>query len=258
MKKFLFSFLTVVILGMAGLFYFITHSLSSVVQEQISIQGSKALNTNVEVSAVAIDIREGKGEIHGFKVSNPEGFSDTTALGFQTIRLDIGTEDLLTMPIVIEEIYIDSLATLFELNAAGQNNLNKLLNAVKQNQGKSDSSSQSPEKADTPAAESSESIRITINKILIKDTQLALDLTAVGGKQYDETLATFEVTQIGGKNGLPPEQLGNAISEAVLQQLAAKAKAKQVEKLKQKAIEKLSEKAGEGMRSLLDKLNNAE
>ena len=96
-----------------------------------------------------------------------------------------------------------------------------------------------------------------IKKLVIKDTKLALDLSALGDKKYDETLPTFAVNNIGGTQGLAPEELGQAIGKSLLDNMIKQAKEKQKQKLadkvKEKAMEKLQEKGGEKLKGLMDK-----
>tara|TARA_R110001592_G_scaffold177076_2_gene417224 strand:- start:21208 stop:21975 length:768 start_codon:yes stop_codon:yes gene_type:complete len=252
MKKILIGLL-IIILALAGAAYFLLGNLNSIVKEQIEKHGSSALQTSVKVADVNIKLLDGLGEITGFSVANPQGFSQTAALSFNNIRLDIGTDNITEMPIVIEEIMIDSVATLYELNAQAKGNLNVLLDQL--TAGSSSDSSESKEPSEASSEKSD--IRIVIKKLVIKDTKLALDLSALGDKKYAETLPTFAVNNIGGTQGLPPEALGQAIGKSLLNTMIKQAKEKQTEKLtdkvKEKAMEKLQEKGGEKLKGLMDR-----
>lgn len=251
MKKILIG-LFIVILALAGGAYFLLGDLNSFVKSQIEKHGSSALQTKVQVSTVNIKLLDGLGEINGFSVANPEGFSKSTAIGFDTLRLDLSTENMTKMPIIIDEILIDSLSSLYELNAQAKGNLNVLLEQLTSGSTASDSGSEaSSEKSD---------IRIVIKKLVVKDTKLALDLTALGDQTYTETLPTFAVNNIGGTQGLAPEALGQAIGKSLLNNIIKQAKEKQKEKLadkvKDKALEKLEEKGGEKLKGLLDRFGS--
>lgn len=247
MKKLLIAFVIIVI-AIGGIAFYYLNSINSIVEEQIEKHGSNALQTSVDVGGVNIEIIEGLGEISDFAIANPKGFSNNTALGFKKVRLDIDTSNITKMPIIIEEILIDSVSTLYELNSAGKGNLNALLDQISsQEKASSESKSEPSSKSD---------IRIVIQKLTIKDTQLALDLSAIGQKKYDETLPSFSINNIGGTKGLPPEQLAEAIGKSLLNKIIKEAKEKQTEKLKNKAkekvMEKLNEKGGEKLKGLMD------
>lgn len=255
MKKILIG-LFIIILAIGGGAYYLLGDLNAIVKGQIEKHGTSALKTSVTVSDVNIKLLDGLGEIKGFSVANPTGFSTNSALGFDTVRLDIGTENITEMPIIIEEIMIDSVSTLYELNAQAKGNLNVLLDQL--SSGNSSDSARSEK--DEEASSEKTDIRVVVKKLVIKDTKLALDLTALGDKKYDETLPTFSVSNIGGSKGLAPEELGQAIGKSLLDSMIKQAKEKQKEKLanklKEKAAEKLKEKGGEKLEGLLNRFGS--
>ena len=251
MKKLLIA-LALITIALGGLAYYYLGSINSIVKEQIEKHGTNSLKTKVEVGSVNIKLIEGMGEISNFSIANPKGFSNNRALGFKKIRLDIDTENITEMPIVIEEILIDSISTLYELNAAGKGNLNALLGQITS---KSSKEVSEPNANEEKSASTSD-IRMTIQKLTIKDTQLVLDLTAIGQKKYDETLPSFSIENIGGSKGLPPEQLAEAMGKSLLNKIIKEAKEKQSEKLKtkvkEKVLEKLNEKSGNKLKGLMN------
>jgi hypothetical protein len=251
MKKILIG-LVIILLALGGAAYYFLSDLNAIVKEQIEKHGSSALQTKVKVSGVNIKLMDGLGEIKGFSVANPKGFSDVSALGFDIIRIDIGTENITEMPIIIEEVMIDSVATLYELNTQAKGNLNVLLDQL--SSGRSSESSTPKESKDSNTKKTD--VRIVIKKLVIKDTKLALDLTALGDKKYHETLPTFTVNNIGGIQGLSPEELGKAIGKSLLDNIIKQAKKKQkeklIDKLTEKATEKLKEKGAEKLKGLLN------
>ncbi|MDX1451032.1 MAG: hypothetical protein R3183_00640 [Oleiphilaceae bacterium] len=249
MKK-LFGFLLIVVVLLGGAAYWLMGNIDKIVHEQIEVQGTKALGVPVAVDDVVIRLMDGLGEIRGFSIANPKGFSDAPLMSFASVRLDIDTEKLSTTPLVIEEVSIDSASALYELNAQAQGNVNVLLDQLKRNM----PASSGGKTENTDASSTSEGdIRLVVKRVVIKDTQLKLDLTGIGQKAYDETLPTFSASNIGGSEGLPPAELGAKIAEAMLDNLVDAAAAKQKERLKQKAIDKAKEKVQE---ELGDKLKD--
>jgi len=255
MKKILIGFF-ILVLVIGGGAYYLLGDLNSIIKGQIEKHGTGALKTSVTVSDVNIKLLDGMGEIKGFSVANPEGFSAGSALAFDTVRLDIGTDNITEMPIVIEEIMIDSVATLYEMNAQAKGNLNVLLDQL--SSGSSDSNASAEVTSDSSSEKSD--IRIVVKKLVIKDTKLALDLSALGDKKYDETLPTFSVANIGGTKGLAPDEVGQAIGKRLLKNIVRQAKEKQKEKLagkvKEKAMEKLKEQGGEKLEGLLNRFGS--
>lgn len=234
MKK-IFVGLGALVVVLAGVLYFMLGSINEFVKTQIETLASHSLQTTVSVANVNIELTEGLGEISGFEVANPAGYQQASAFRFDTVRLDIGPASLLSSPIVIEEILLDSVSVLYELNAQGKGNLNVLLDAVSQ-----DTASSSQPSKQTSAAETDqgEPLLIRVKKISVKDTGLALDFSALGQDRYEEVLPTFYANNIGGEKGLPPDQLGQEIAQVMLQNLTREAEKKQKEKLKKKLKEK--------------------
>lgn len=251
MKKLLIAFI-LVILALGGAAYYFLGNINAIVKEQVEQHGSNALQTTVKVSSVNIKLLDGFGEITGFSIANPKGYSAETAIGFDTVRLDIGTENITEMPIIIEEILIDSVSTLYELNAQGKGNLNALLDQIK-----SQSKTQKTDANEAAEKSSGQSdTRLVVKKLVVKDTRLVLDLTALGQERYDETLPTFEIQNVGGTNGLPPEELGQAIGKIMLDNIIKQAKKKQQQKLTNKAkdalMKELDGEDGEKLKGLLN------
>ncbi|KZY37836.1 MULTISPECIES: hypothetical protein [unclassified Oleiphilus] len=253
MKKILLPLLIIILIAVAGVAY-LAGSLNDIVKEQVETHGSKALQSAVVVEGVDIRLMDGFGELSDFSVANPNGFTPTSALGFGIVRLDIGTENITEMPIVIGEVLVDSLSALYELNAQGKGNLNVLLEQITSQASADSGKSGSADKTKEESGADSD-VRIVIKKLTIKDTQLALDLSALGQKKYDETLPTFAVSNVGGSAGLPPKELAQAMGKQILDKLIKEAKAKQTEKLKAKAkeklMEKLEEKGGDKLKGLM-------
>lgn len=258
MKK-VFLFLVALVLLLGGAAYYLMGNLDQIVKQQVESHGTELLKTSVKLNEVEIRLLDGFGELRGFSIANPNGFSERTLMGFDTIRLDIKTEDISQKPLVIEEILIDSVAALYEVNDKAKGNMNVLLDNAKSTGGDASSGSSSSDNAESGSTESD--VRIAVKQIVVKDTQLKLDLTKIGLKAYDETLPTFTASNIGGTSGLPPKELGVEIAKVMLDNLTKQARKKQEDKLKDKAkakiMEKIEEKGGEKVKGFLNKLGGS-
>ena len=255
MKKKLIVLLLLLIIVITGGLFYVFGSLDHFVAQQIEKQGSHALQTDVEVGSVELHLMNGMGELSGLQVDNPTGFSRYPALQVKTVTLHIDTRSLGAIPMVIENIMVDSLASRYEFNNEGKANLNVLFENVKKAASASatDQESASPE----PGAPKQDSgLRLSVKKLTVKNTALVLDLTALGDQEYQEVLPTFVIENVGGPQGVPPQQLGIKIMQAILDQLLAAAKEKQAEKLKGKVMEKIEESTQEGIKSLMDKFGS--
>lgn len=255
--------LGVIILLVVGLFLFGLSGLDGLIREQIEIQGTKVTQSQVAVSAVETKLADAKVSINGLTVANPEGFSKNNAFSLSTIRVDLGTST--QEPYVIEELLIDSPSVLYEVDSSGKANLKVIQENVQSSIPQSDAAPEQP-------TEDTKSPLMSVKKITVKDVNLKLNIEAMDLKelplekrQFELTLPTFYADAIGVPNGMPADQLGGAIVDAMLDNLIkegkdkvkqlfedeAKAKAKEKldgekEKLKDKAKDKLKGLFGGG------------
>lgn len=256
MKKLAIAVIVILLALGAGLWFLANGSLNPLVKEQIEIQGSKYTEQTVKVGEVDIKLFEGFGSIRGLTVTNPEGFKQPHAISLGDITLDINIESLANLrkkkpeAIVIDQIKIADPKAFVELNQQGSTNFNQIIDAINKNLPKSSGSEPAPEQ--TPSGQAEPKIKVT--ELTVSGVALALDLTALGNKEHQVTLADIQLNNIGDEQGLPASQLGGEIAKQVIKAIANKAKDEQKRRIKEKAVEKIKEKAKEKLGGLLDKL----
>jgi hypothetical protein len=102
---------------------------------------------------------------------------------------------------------------------------------------------------------------VVVEKVTVSDLQLKLNFEKLDTgefpldkKVYDVTLPTFNANSIGKPNGIPADQVGLAITNAMLDNVITQAK-KEVKKiLKAKAKEKLDKEKDKLVDKAKDKL----
>src|SRR5690606_18639856 len=119
----------VVVLLVAGLVFFLSANLDSIVARVIEVKGSEATLTDVRVGAVELDVRGGAGRIANLSVDNPEGFSNAPAISFGEFSIRMEPMAVTEDPIVIREISVDGAEILLEQTTDG-NNLRMLQEAL--------------------------------------------------------------------------------------------------------------------------------
>ncbi len=213
MKKF-FAITTALLILLALGFYWVIGNLDSLLQTQIEAQGSAALKTRVTVQTVELDLSTGFGALRNFAIANPSGFSKNNALQFETAVLNLDTSSVKARPLIVEELRLDGIQALFEVDADGDSNLDRLLAAIEPDTTAADSG-----KTTAPANNAGNEVRIRIQKLSLANTALGLNLSALGGDQITQTLPTFEAVNIGGDAGLPPDALGRELGRILLTQI---------------------------------------
>lgn len=243
--------LGLIIVLVVGLFLFGLSGLDGLIREQIEIQGTKVTQSQVAVTSVETKLADAKVSINGLTVANPEGFSKDNAFSLSTIRVDLGTST--QEPYVIEELLIDSPSVLYEVNSSGKANLKVIQENVQSSIPQSDAAPEQP-------TEDTQSPLMSVKKITVKDVKLKLNIEAMDLKglplekrQFELTLPTFYADAIGVPNGLPADQLGGAIVDAMLDNLIKEGKDKVKQLFEDEAKAKAKEKLEEEKEKLKDK-----
>jgi hypothetical protein len=276
------GFVVVLVIG-AALYYVLT-SLDAIVERAIERYGSEITGTAVRygseitgtavrVDSVEIALTSGRGTVRGLRIANPKGFSsnDTFRLGEITLQIDIGT--LRESPIVIDEITIAEPAVRFEVNETGATNID----AIRKNAESHQPAGAAPApKSEKPAADAQagEPLRLRIRKFSLEDGAIDADTTALGGKESEAKFPPMNLSDIGGRQGATPDEIGTIMVKALTKQVAGAVARQQIssylegklegklegqlkeerEELGEKIDEKLGGDAGEAAKGLLRSL----
>ncbi|MEP0355068.1 hypothetical protein [Paraglaciecola sp.] len=253
MKKALTIIAILVCIAVAGVWYVI-NGAGGIIKAQIEQQGNKYLGTEVTVLSVELALSDGRLTINDLDIENPEGFSNKDALSIDAITLDLG--DITDEPYTVQTISITAPEMLYEIDANGQGNLIVLKNNIQKNLPTSTSAPQ-PEAttSDTPSP------LVIVENVTVSDLQLQLNFEnldigdyELDTKAYKLTLPTFSAGSIGNPSGIPADQVGLAIANAMLDNAIAEAKKEAKNLLKDKAKEKLDEEKDRLLEKASDKL----
>ena len=256
--KIIAGLLIVLVIAVSGVLFFGLSKINGIVEEVIETVGSKTLQTAVSVNAVDIVLLEGRGNVKGFTVANPKGFSNNSVISVGDVGLQIDIGSITKDVKVIKEIYIDAIALRAEQKNITDTNIQALINNLR-----SSASSSTAQATNEKNESGSSNVRLMIESLRIGDSSIALETENFGGRTV--SLPGYTQKNIGDKTkGLTPEQISQVIMDSVLtrakqavkkelegllkSELAAKAKEKldaKVEEVKQEATTKLQEKLGD-------------
>jgi len=247
MKKFVLvaGLLIVIVAVIAGIRLF--SNLDSIVAAAIEKNGSAATGTAVSVAGVQIKLKEGRGSVEGLRIGNPEGFqaADVFVLGDITLDLDVGS--VRRDPIVLEEVRIASPVVSAEFAKDGTLNLDVLRKHL---QGSADRQSASA-KSDDASKANADSKRLRIQHFVFEKARIEVDATALGIEKRTLDLPEIRLEDVGGQQGVPPEQMAQVILNAVAKRTASEITRSEVNHLIEKQIDgSLTDKA----KGLLDNL----
>lgn len=242
------------ILLIAGGAWYMLSGAGDFIRAQIEQQGSKYLGTTVSVFKVELALTEGRMTISDLDIKNPQGFSNKDAFSIEAITLDLG--EVISEPYVIQTISIDAPEMLYEVDANGKGNLMVLKNNLAANL---------PKSKDEPVTQSQDAANplmivenITVSNVRLKLNfeQLSTGDLNIKTKAYELTLPTFNAGAIGQPNGMPADQVGAAVVNAMLDNVIAAAKSEAKKRLAEEAKKKAKEELDKQKDKLLDKASD--
>ncbi|XQW85719.1 hypothetical protein ACOYR1_03005 [Thalassotalea piscium] len=233
--KIIATILVVILLVLGGGLWFLANgSLNDFVKEQIESVGLAMTEQKVNVETVDIRLTEGAGTIKGINLPNPTGYDYPNAFTLGETTLDINLTSLTAEPIIIDALVIKAPQAFIQLKADGSSNIKELIDIINKNIGDTT-------QKETPASAKPET-KLAVTKLVLEDTNLTLDLTDFGNKAHQVTLPNINLSNIGGKAGLPASELGSTIAKEALSAIWKEAKKEQEKVLKNKIKDKIKEK----------------
>jgi len=212
-KRTFFLIITAVVLFLAAGLAFLFTNLDWIVKNAIERFGSQATGTRVRVDRVALRPVQGKGAIEGLTVANPRGYSAPHVISLGAISVRLEPRAIASNPVVIEDIRITSPLVVYEMNEARVANVDVLKKQLGAGQpGKPVAGSK---KATKDAGK-----RLRIRHLTIENAKVAVRIAALGEKPRIVALSRLEMTDIGGKNGAPPEEVAKQIVAAILSEVS--------------------------------------
>jgi len=159
------------------------------------------------------------------------------------ITLAIDSASFATDLIIIDKIIIHKPEAFVEFTKSGGSNIQDVLDAIKRT---SSASSNEQASADPDEPKKREPI-IRVNQFILTGVALTMDLSQLGNKVHQLTLADINLTNIGGNSGMPANQLGSELVKQALTSIWKQAKKEQKSQIKDELKGKL--------KGFLDKFN---
>jgi hypothetical protein len=230
-KQKLLAIIAVAGLILAAGLIFLWTNLDWIVKSAIERYGSQAVGTAVRVDRVALNPIQGKGVIRGLTVANPRGYSARHIMSLGGISIRITPRSIAENPIVIDDIRITAPVVVYEMNEARVANVDVL----KKNMGEDKAAQPAP--GDKTSAKDTGK-RLRIRHLVIENAKADVRVAGLGDKPRTIALSRIEMTDIGGKNGAPPEEVAKEIATAVLSQVSKEVGKAGVERLLEKGLER--------------------
>jgi hypothetical protein len=216
---------------LAAALAFLWTNLDWIVKNAIEHYGSQATGTRVRVERVALQPAQGKGMIEGLTVANPPGYTTPHILSLGTINVRIEARTFASNPAVIDDIRITSPLVVYEMNSARVANVDVL----KRHLGADDLGK--PMAGDKKGPKD-QGKRLRIRHLSIENAKAEVLIAALGDKPRIIALSRIEMTDIGGKNGAPPEDVAKQIATAILSEVSKEAGKAGASRLLENAVER--------------------
>jgi hypothetical protein len=204
MKKALIALLVAGVLVVAGIFLLLGN-LDRIVKNRIEVVGSRIAGVPVHVGRVALDLRTGTGQIDDLRIGNPEGFQAPNAFDLKRLRLSIDTGSIMSKPLFLDELTIDSPVVNLEIDQRGGSNIKRILDSVSANTGRV-----GPKTPDDRPEEPGESMRIGIRALVITGVTFNVR-SPLAEDTKSGTLPAINKSDVGGNEGATPAELGGII-----------------------------------------------
>ncbi len=235
MKKLgLVALAVVVVIGIAV--FTLLDNLDSLVKGTIEKVGTELTGTAVSLDAVAVDLGKGSASLQGLTIDNPRGYTSDYAFNLKEVTVAIDLASLKGAVIVLNEVIVRG-ARLNAEQKGESSNLSELLANVEANAKES-----STETEQAPQGESAD-VRLALKRFVFANTKATL-ITEV------EKPKSIKVPDVRRRNigtpeqGLTPEQLGDALLEAVLEEVEAAVAAHIADLAKEALKDKIREEIG--------------
>jgi hypothetical protein len=181
-------------------------SLNSLVKQGVETVGPQLTKVDVRLGSVSLSPFSGSGRLSGLFVGNPEGFKTESAIQVGAMKVTVELGSLLGDTVVVNEIHIHAPAITFEGGLTG-NNLSKIMSNLEAASG-----------GDKGAApESTSQRKFLVKDLVIRDGQILVSLTGLGGKLATVPLPDIHLTNIGtGGSGVSAAELTKQVMKELL------------------------------------------
>lgn len=214
LRKLFSIFVLLVILLCAGIWW-LSNNANDTIKEQIELQGSRALGTNVIVGSVNLNLRGAGLKINDLKVVNLPGYTKENLLEADRITILVSPKSLFNKLVNVKNVTIEGAEIYAELKGEKINfqELADRLNANTVDQSKGES---------TVENEALKDVRMRMGEFKFRSANMNLFSQKYGSITVPAPY--IQLNNIGGEQGLPIDQFADAFLTPFITQLKAAGK----------------------------------
>ena len=237
MKKVLIGIGVTLLVIFIVVFIATTFFLGAIVKTGVEKVAPGILGVPVTVDNVNIGIFRGKVSIKGLVVGNPEKFKSDYLFSLGELSVTLDLKSLSTDTIIVNEVIIKAPKISYEM-ALGGSNIGSLLDNLAKEEEEEKEEEKEEKTVDPDAAPAK---KVIIEKILLTDGKVSINVAALGGKGMTLPLPKIEMIDVG------KEKEGGASLVDVISEIIS-AIAKSVVKVVSGSVDLL----GDGAKATLD------
>ncbi|MBN1342957.1 MAG: hypothetical protein JXQ73_09775 [Phycisphaerae bacterium] len=218
----------VVILVVAGVFIWI----DSIAKAGVEKGGTFALGVPTKLDSMDVGVVTGKVEMSGLDVANPSGYETPHFLHLGDGRVAVSLGTLMDDKVVLPELTLSKVSVNLE-KRGDKANYQAIMDGLKkfESKGKAKEETkpkdQAPAKEQAPAAKEGEGKKFVIQRVLIEDVDVQVDLLPLGGKltRVPVKIEKIELKDVGtgSAEGVHMAELTSIIMKAILTAVAKSA-----------------------------------
>lgn len=240
------GWLLVILIAFVALSVYLTASnLNSIVKQVVEQVGSETLQTRVTLREADIQLLEGKARLSGLVIENLPNYTAPNLFEMETVAVALNLEAMADKLVDISDVRIEGIRVTAEQVGTSTN-----IQALMDNLPESSSSGAEPQ---PPAGdEGGSDLRFRIGEFVFAESSAELITEKWGVQQLN--IPAIELRSIGGDQGVPPEELANAILQPLIKRVNTAMQKGLKQAVEEKAKEKLSEKEAEAKEKARQKL----
>ena len=201
---------SVVIVAAVVIVVFVLSNLGEIVKTAVETYGPELTGTDVRLASADISALDGEGALEGFLLGNPEGYKTKSAIQVARLQIAVDTDSLTSDTVRIKRILIDKAKVTYEFGDKRSN-----LEAIQRNVQQATGGGKSGAKKSSGAGKESD-IKVIIDELLIRDSEVQVAHPAFGGRTVKLPLADIAIKDIGKKEGgATPGEAVKAIIAAI-------------------------------------------
>lgn len=211
LRGILYLFLTLIVLVVIAYLF-----AGQIVKKVISVAVPPVTQTTASVDNVDLSLFQGRIEITGLKIGNPQGFSNQNIFELGRIAVSFDPKSVLTPTVVIRSVVIEGTGVSAEMNAKGQTNVGVLnqniQNYLNAGQSKKTTSTETKvTKSETQTQQSEGGKKVIVRDLAITNSHLTLGLA---GQTATVNLPNIHQQNIGAdkKGQTVPEMIAQILS----------------------------------------------